>query len=197
VEASGLAAWSTRPDGTGNDPAWLRLSGQRTEDALHAGWTEAVDTADRSEVQRAWREAIGARRLYVVECRLVPEDGQRRWFRLRAAPVLGPDGSVREWIWTGEDIHERRLTPLLHSAMEGPRQLAGAQIRAARGLLNWSVRDLSQASGVSPSVIRRLEEFNAAPSAREERMGDIQAAFEASGVEFLFPSDGKPAVRLR
>jgi DNA-binding transcriptional regulator YiaG len=108
-------------------------------------------------------------------------------------------GAVREWIWTGNDIQARKTNPLLHG--DGldrvtPSQLTGAQIRAARGLLNWSVRDLSEASGVSPSVIRRLEEFNSEPSSPEPRMQELRGAFEQNGVEFLFPSVGKPAVRF-
>jgi hypothetical protein len=58
------------------------------------------------------------------------------------------------------------------------------------------VRDLSERSGVSAAVVRRLEEFNSEPNAPEQRMGQIRAAFEQGGVEFLFPSLGKPGVRL-
>ena len=35
--------------------------------------------------------------------------------------------------------------------------ITGAQIRAARALLDWSARDLSRASRVSPATIQRLE----------------------------------------
>jgi PAS domain-containing protein len=196
VEASGLVAWTSRPDGTGGDPEWLRFSAQTPEDAMQIGWLGAVVPEERNAVEAGWREAVVGRRAYERECRLVLGEGEPHWFCLRAAPVLSGHNGIREWVWTAEDIQERKLNPLLHSAANGPRQLTGAQIRAARGLLNWSVRDLSEASGVSPSVIRRLEEFNGAPGTREERMGDIQAAFERSGVEFLFPTLGKPGVRL-
>ncbi len=73
--------------------------------------------------------------------------------------------------------------------------LTGAQLRAARGILNWSVRELSQAASVSSSTIRRLEEMNGPPPGREDALKPLQAALEAGGVEFLFPPSGRPGVR--
>ena len=59
--------------------------------------------------------------------------------------------------------------------------MTGNQIRAARGLLNWSGPALARASGVSLSTIRRAED-GAAPSnlAREA----IRRAIEGAGVRF-------------
>ncbi|MBM0205719.1 PAS domain-containing protein [Micromonospora sp. STR1s_5] len=114
---------------------------------MQVGWLGALAPEERGEVEGGWREAVAGRRAYEVECRLVIGGGEPHWFRLRAAPVLFGDNGIREWVWTAEDIHERKLNPLLHSATDGARQLTGAQIRAARGLLNWSVRDLSEAPG--------------------------------------------------
>ncbi len=199
VQAAGGVVWTSRADGTGADPEWLGLSGQTPDEALRAGWIAAVHPEDRTEVEGSWRSRISSPRPFEAECRLLADGEGYRWFQVRAAPVM-TGGAVREWIWAGHDIHARKTNPLLHGdGRDGatPRQLTGAQIRAARGFLNWSVRDLSEASGVSPSVIRRLEEFNSEPNSPEPRMEDLRAAFEESGVEFLFPSTGKPAVRLK
>jgi len=41
--------------------------------------------------------------------------------------------------------------------------ISGAQLRAARALLKWSVRDLSAQCRVSPSAITRGEKVDGAP----------------------------------
>jgi hypothetical protein len=71
--------------------------------------------------------------------------------------------------------------------------LTSAQIRAARALLNWSARRLSDESGVSPSTIHRAESARACPSTHEQRLAAIKSALERSGVDFLDCS----GVRLR
>ena len=62
-----------------------------------------------------------------------------------------------------------------------------AQIRGARGVLNWSQGDLSERTGISATSIGSIE--NGLTQARESTLTTIQKAFEDSGVEFL-PNDG-------
>jgi transcriptional regulator with XRE-family HTH domain len=56
------------------------------------------------------------------------------------------------------------------------------QIRAARGLLNWSRPDLAKALGVSLSTIVRIERVNAR---RPILIRALRAVFEEQGVEFV------------
>jgi transcriptional regulator with XRE-family HTH domain len=63
--------------------------------------------------------------------------------------------------------------------------ITSAQIRAARALLNWSARELSQRSAVSQSSIHRAERAQNQPSMREHSLAAIKAALEQHGVEFL------------
>ena len=77
--------------------------------------------------------------------------------------------------------------------MANKSNLTSAQIRAARALLNWSARRLSDESGVSPSTIHRAESARAYPSTHEQRLAAIKRALERSGVDFLDCS----GVRLR
>jgi transcriptional regulator with XRE-family HTH domain len=62
-----------------------------------------------------------------------------------------------------------------------------AQIRGARGILNWSQHDLSERTGISPTSIGSIE--NGISSPRESTLASIEKAFEDSGIEFL-PNDG-------
>jgi predicted transcriptional regulator len=71
--------------------------------------------------------------------------------------------------------------------------LTSAQIRAARALLNWSARRLSEESGVSQSTIHRAETATGCPRTHELRLAAIKEALEKSGVDFLDCS----GVRLR
>jgi transcriptional regulator with XRE-family HTH domain len=64
-------------------------------------------------------------------------------------------------------------------------RLTSAQIRAARALLNWSMRQLSEKSGVSQSAISRAERARGHPTMHEHGLSAIKATLEQFGVEFL------------
>jgi transcriptional regulator with XRE-family HTH domain len=70
--------------------------------------------------------------------------------------------------------------------------ISGAQVRAARALLKWSVRDLSDRCGVSPSAISRGEKADGIPPMHERNFNAIRTIFEEHGIEFL----GVDGVRL-
>lgn len=72
--------------------------------------------------------------------------------------------------------------------------VTSAQIRAARGLLNWTVRDLAERSGVHRNTITRVETDATGPGYSIEA---IQRALEAVGVIFVEANGEGPGVRLR
>ena len=68
-------------------------------------------------------------------------------------------------LWLRDLVHGREPNPsptqgspsaAAHD-LSGALFLTGAQIRAARGLLDWSINQLASASGVSPNTIKRFE----------------------------------------
>lgn len=73
--------------------------------------------------------------------------------------------------------------------------ISGTHIRAARGLLGWTQRDLAKKAKVALGTIRRMEELKAAGNARAETLIKVTTVLEKAGVEFL--DDGRPGVRLR
>jgi transcriptional regulator with XRE-family HTH domain len=74
--------------------------------------------------------------------------------------------------------------------------ITGAQVRAARGILRWSVRDLAEASGVSASSIRRIEEDEGVPETRDVRiLWTLRSTLEKGGVEIMTGPDSHGAVR--
>jgi transcriptional regulator with XRE-family HTH domain len=71
--------------------------------------------------------------------------------------------------------------------------VTSAQIRAARGLLNWTVRDLADRSGVHRNTVTRVETEATGPG---HSIAAIRAALEAAGVEFIPENGGGAGVRL-
>lgn len=73
-------------------------------------------------------------------------------------------------------------------------QILGRQVRAARGLLGWTVRDLAHKAVVTVSAVNALEGGAGPPAISATRVAAIQSVLEAAGIEFL---DGNaPGVRL-
>jgi transcriptional regulator with XRE-family HTH domain len=79
----------------------------------------------------------------------------------------------------------------------GMPSLTGAQIRAARALLNWSAADLARQSALGVNTIRRAEVAQDATSLTAANEMAIRRAFEAAGAEFIDENGGGPGVRLR
>lgn len=72
--------------------------------------------------------------------------------------------------------------------------LTGGQIRAARGFLGWSARELAQAANLGLSTVQRLEAGGAITAAN---MDALRHALEARGIEFIPENGGGAGVRLR
>lgn len=66
-----------------------------------------------------------------------------------------------------------------------------AQIRGARGILNWSQGDLSDRTDISATSIGSIE--NGLTQPRESTLAVIQKTFEEAGIEFL----GLEGIRFR
>jgi transcriptional regulator with XRE-family HTH domain len=75
--------------------------------------------------------------------------------------------------------------------------ITSAQIRAARGLLNWSRKDLAERSGISFASMMRLESFDGVPSSNIKTLDALKKAFEEAGVEFTGTPDSQAGVRWR
>jgi transcriptional regulator with XRE-family HTH domain len=71
--------------------------------------------------------------------------------------------------------------------------VTSAQVRGARGLLNWTVRDLAEKAGVHRNTVTNFETGRYVGD--PETLAAIRRALEKAGVEF---TNGKRSgVRLR
>ena len=74
--------------------------------------------------------------------------------------------------------------------------LTGAQIRAARAGLGWSVSVLAEKAGVATKTISRLELVDGVPAGRIATLMDVKTAFEGAGIEFIGTPDNSPGIRF-
>lgn len=70
-------------------------------------------------------------------------------------------------------------------------------MKAARALLRWEQKTLSDASRVSLSTIKRLEGQLGKLTAHQPTIDAITRSIEAAGVEFIAENGGGAGVRLR
>jgi ribosome-binding protein aMBF1 (putative translation factor) len=72
--------------------------------------------------------------------------------------------------------------------------ILGTQVRAARALLGWTVRDLAPKAVTSVSAVNSLEGGAGPPAVNAKKLAAIQSVLEAAGIEFL--DHDAPGVRL-
>ena len=71
-----------------------------------------------------------------------------------------------------------------------------AQLRAARGLVDWSQSRLADAAGVALSTVRRMENSEGRLRGTADNVWKVQQALEEAGVVFIDRNGGGPGVRL-
>ena len=175
----------SRPD----DPISERSIGRQSEH-----WTDILHLDEQASVEGLWRQAAVSRTPLKFEHRIRQRDNSFRWARTNIVQVVGRRGEQVELIGLSTDIEiEKRYSP--NSAR--PKQLTGAQIRAARGMLALSVKDLAAKADVSPTTIRRYEQIDGPINSSEAALDSIERTFVLSGIEFIFPELGKPGIRPR
>lgn len=74
--------------------------------------------------------------------------------------------------------------------------IRGAQIRAARALLDWSATRLAQESGLARMTIQRYERHQGVPPFAKERLATLRRTLESAGITFLGDPEKNPGVRL-
>ncbi len=72
-----------------------------------------------------------------------------------------------------------------------------SQLRGARGILGWSQTDLSKASGLALSTVKRMEAGSGPVRGISENVWKIQHALERAGIVFIDENGGGSGVRLR
>lgn len=191
--ATSAIVWKAFADGTVADiPEWREITGQSVDEIRGTGWLDAVHGDDRAAVLKAWRQALENASAFNKEFRVRTLDGGPRCFSCHAAPIFNSDGSVREWVGVLTDLSNRPSGKAINGEA-----ITGAQVRGARAILNWSVKDVADAAQVSASTVRRIEEHDGPATTRAVGIAAIRQALESGGVEFIHMPSGRPGVRPR
>lgn len=74
--------------------------------------------------------------------------------------------------------------------------IEASQMRAARGLLEWSQTQLAEASNLSLPTIKRMEKLGPGRSSADN-VSAVRRALEAAGVILIDENGQGPGVRLR
>jgi PAS domain-containing protein len=156
-------------------------------------WRDIIHPEDREKTIAYIENAIAERSGGMREHRIKQRDGSYRWRRTSWIPVLDRRNELHEFVSISLDIDREKT---LATSKEAGKPVTGAQVRAARALVRWSVQNLADMAKVSPSVVRRIEEFDGVTTGVIESLASIRDALIAAGVEFILPATGKPGVRL-
>ena len=84
-------------------------TGAPPESGKGFGWLEYVHADDKERSLTEWKESVRSGKNYVSEYRLRAADGQYRWFRARAVPLLGENREILRWYGICSDIHDSKL----------------------------------------------------------------------------------------
>ena len=186
----GGSIWVAQSDGHIIDFVLNDIFDKRGPDPLLGkNWLSLVHAADREKLITSWEGAVARNGVFIQDYRSQLPNGKYQWRRCYAAPMPNDDGSVREWIGLSVDIENSKaasddLSPLI----------SGTQIRAGRGILNWSVRDLADRTGLTIGVVRRIEETDGISQKDYKAVALIKDSLSAGGVDFLVLADGRACV---
>ncbi len=184
LEAISALTWIADRSGHSIDhSAWCALTGMAPEHCSGNGWLDAVHPNDRDRVRAAYRSAIATASVYNIDYRILKADGQYGWFNARSTPVRDPSGAVREWQGIILPIDEEHRPVVGETSGDEVLTLTGAQIRGARGLLDWSLAQLASVSGVSVSTIKRMEDGGEGTT-RATKSDAVRRALQSGGVSF-------------
>jgi PAS domain-containing protein/DNA-binding Xre family transcriptional regulator len=183
AEGVSFSVWSADKNGALTEiPQWRSLGISSPSEVMGWKWLRFIPEAQREEAEKVWQKAVVAKKLHVSRFKLIISPSHEFAVLACAVPITNEDGEVVEW--TGLIVS---LDEVSHSSLNAS-EIGAAQIRAARALLDWSVEDLANRSGISISSIRRMERGETT-SIRERTLVAIEAAFTMSGVIFEKRSD--------
>jgi len=128
IAATSQMVWTADAEGRSHDlPSWRAYTGQTEAQMAGLGWLDAIHPDDRERTNQVWMEAVQTKSLLEIEYQIRRADGNYRYFQVRGVPLLDEDGSIREWIGTCTDIHDRKQTEIVQAQA---REAAEAASRA-------------------------------------------------------------------
>jgi PAS domain S-box-containing protein len=180
-------------------PRWAALTGMQWEKYRGRGWMQAIHPDDRKLLPLHGLPNESKSLLMEVRIR-DGASGDWRWHRLRTVPMLKPDGAIREWIGTLDDIHERRLET-------EKREIVASELRhrlknlmaIVEALAKYSAPRRGTDAGVDDFLKRFTGRLHALTAASDLVLAGHAGAVEANAVirATLEPFTGDRSQRVR
>ena len=108
-----LIIWTARPDG-GLDyynKAWFDYTGLTLAQTENWGWDAVVHPDDLQGCVDRWTRSFTTGEDYEIEYRFKrAADGTYRWFLGRASALRNENGKIVQWVGTGTDIDDQKMT---------------------------------------------------------------------------------------
>lgn len=182
VNSLATMEWRATADGTPiYSQGWTALTGQLEIHVANGSWLDAIHPDDRQRVATAWGHSVRTLSPYMINHRLLRVTGEYEWFHARAVPIIKNGGRTHEWL--GIIMLHSDLNTRSGANTDDAQELTPMQIRAARAMLQWTLGDLSDLSGISVSSIRRIE-AEGERATRPASINAIRKAFEDHGLVF-------------
>ncbi|MEG4269021.1 PAS domain S-box protein [Microcoleus sp. Pol12A4] len=161
IAATSQIVWTADGEGRCPDlPSWRAYTGQTEAEVIGLGWLDAIHPDDRERTAQVWMEAAQTKTLYDIEYQIRAADGNYRYFQVRGVPILNEDGSIREWVGTCSDIHDRKQAEFL---MAKAKEAAEAASRAkSEFLANMSHELRTPLNGIMgyAQILQRSKSLN-------------------------------------
>jgi PAS domain S-box-containing protein len=165
VEVLTGLVWTTDGSGAFIAPqiAWERFTGQPWEEHRGLGWKQMLHPDDRARIVAAWEQTVAARQNYRIEGRLWHAASQQyRHFVAKAVPLFNPDGTIREWVGSVEDVDETKrreeeilaLNARLRLAIQETHHRVKNNLQIVNAMLEVSILDAEGAIPVGD--VRRI-----------------------------------------
>ncbi|HLO47758.1 MAG TPA: PAS domain S-box protein [Kamptonema sp.] len=128
ILATSQIVWTADAEGRAQDiPSLRAYTGQTEAEVMGFGWLDAMHPDDRERTNQSWMNAVQTKSAYDIEYQIRGADGNYRYFQGRGVPILNEDGSIREWVGTCTDIHDRKQAEI---ALAKAKEAAEAASRA-------------------------------------------------------------------
>lgn len=76
-------------------------------------------------------------------------------------------------------------------------QITSPQLRAARGALCLSIREVSLLTEIGPATLVRYEAAEGIPPSRKGHLATLRQFYESRGIEFIGSAEDRPGIRIK
>lgn len=142
---AGRLIWTTNAEGIIVEaiPDWEGFVGQNPGESLQNDWGRFIHPEDLPRMHAEFFQGIAKQANFAFEFRARRHDGVYRHLRSLAAPVLGADGRVQEWIGSLEDVTDQRESDRALRQVHNELGQANARLRQASQMKSEFLANMS------------------------------------------------------